>query len=294
MHYGADTASFQHPLNAKINWTAAFGDLSARGGGSQPFVIIKFTEGDNYVNPYATGADGMQNDADDSKSAGFAVAAYHFLHASVAAAAQLAYIKANIPSDLGVFLDLEDLGLDGRPEAEMFAVAEGMIGDPQIIGIYVNDSWYRLLPDSLKVKNIWLADPSNLLPGVTRQIEQDSNGPVQGIEGSTDIDVAADLSWLPSSAPIVETPVVTPVAAAAVAPAAPTGISAMPTIEENSADVHFVRVAQGLLNANGSTLTIDGAFGPMTLREVLAFQHGHGLTADGIVGPLTWTALLGI
>jgi peptidoglycan hydrolase-like protein with peptidoglycan-binding domain len=36
---------------------------------------------------------------------------------------------------------------------------------------------------------------------------------------------------------------------------------------------------------------MDGVFGPMTERAVLAFQRAKGLEADGIVGPKTWNAL---
>lgn len=39
------------------------------------------------------------------------------------------------------------------------------------------------------------------------------------------------------------------------------------------------------------TLTVDGAFGPMTHGRVLEFQRGHALTADGVVGSKTWGML---
>lgn len=49
---------------------------------------------------------------------------------------------------------------------------------------------------------------------------------------------------------------------------------------------------QTLLAKDGSTLAIDGIFGPGTQSAVRAFQQRHGLTVDGIVGPQTWGALL--
>lgn len=49
---------------------------------------------------------------------------------------------------------------------------------------------------------------------------------------------------------------------------------------------------QSLLAKDGSTLAIDGIFGPGTQSAVRAFQQRHGLTVDGIVGPQTWGALL--
>jgi peptidoglycan hydrolase-like protein with peptidoglycan-binding domain len=49
---------------------------------------------------------------------------------------------------------------------------------------------------------------------------------------------------------------------------------------------------QYLLNAHGSTLTVDGDFGPATRGAVVAFPTSKGLTADGIVGPNTRQALV--
>lgn len=52
-----------------------------------------------------------------------------------------------------------------------------------------------------------------------------------------------------------------------------------------------VRRLQERLNELGSTLIVDGIFGPSTHAEVVAFQIGRGLTPDGIVGPNTRAAL---
>ncbi len=52
-----------------------------------------------------------------------------------------------------------------------------------------------------------------------------------------------------------------------------------------------VRRLQSRLNELGSTLTVDGIFGPSTHAEVVAFQTSKGLTPDGIVGPKTRAAL---
>lgn len=51
---------------------------------------------------------------------------------------------------------------------------------------------------------------------------------------------------------------------------------------------------QRLLSKDGSTLQIDGIFGPGTQSAVRAFQKKYGLTVDGVVGPQTWGKLLSL
>lgn len=54
-----------------------------------------------------------------------------------------------------------------------------------------------------------------------------------------------------------------------------------------------VTTVQYLLRAHGSTITVDGAFGPATYSAVRSFQSAHHLSpVDGIVGPDTWSALI--
>ncbi|MFF2328054.1 MULTISPECIES: peptidoglycan-binding protein [unclassified Streptomyces] len=51
------------------------------------------------------------------------------------------------------------------------------------------------------------------------------------------------------------------------------------------------RLQRSLTAALGSTVGIDGSFGPATATAVRSYQTGRGLTADGIAGPNTWAAL---
>ena len=53
-----------------------------------------------------------------------------------------------------------------------------------------------------------------------------------------------------------------------------------------------VRELQTGLNRLGAALAVDGRFGPLTERAVIAFQELQGLEADGIAGPKTWQALV--
>lgn len=67
MHYGVDLSSNNsHP----INYAEAVADLKARGGGDQPFVIVKATQGTTYVNP------DFQEDIQGFHTAGAAYSAY--------------------------------------------------------------------------------------------------------------------------------------------------------------------------------------------------------------------------
>lgn len=68
------------------------------------------------------------------------------------------------------------------------------------------------------------------------------------------------------------------------------GGETVPTIRKGSEGL-AVRIAQRLLNAHGSTLELDGEFGPATLLSVKAFQQSVGIKADGIIGPKTWEKL---
>jgi peptidoglycan hydrolase-like protein with peptidoglycan-binding domain len=53
-----------------------------------------------------------------------------------------------------------------------------------------------------------------------------------------------------------------------------------------------VAAVQQRLAANRICVAVDGDFGPMTRRAVLAFQRAHGLAADGVIGRKTWGALV--
>ena len=52
-----------------------------------------------------------------------------------------------------------------------------------------------------------------------------------------------------------------------------------------------VKWVQDMLNHNGYSLTVDGAFGTKTHNAVVSFQKSKGLAVDGIVGYSTRTAL---
>ncbi|HEY0641370.1 MAG TPA: N-acetylmuramoyl-L-alanine amidase [Pseudonocardiaceae bacterium] len=61
----------------------------------------------------------------------------------------------------------------------------------------------------------------------------------------------------------------------------------------NGSTGEAVRGAQVQLRRHGSTITVDGQFGPATETAVRSFQSSKALTVDGVVGPVTWQNLVG-
>jgi GH25 family lysozyme M1 (1,4-beta-N-acetylmuramidase) len=74
-------------------------------------------------------------------------------------------------------------------------------------------------------------------------------------------------------------------------PPPPPPPSTWPVLQQGSSG-ESVKTVQYLLNAHGSSLTVDGSFGPATNTAVRNFQAAHGLTVDGIVGSATWQAVV--
>ncbi|WP_406090939.1 peptidoglycan-binding protein [Streptomyces sp. NBC_01013] len=64
-----------------------------------------------------------------------------------------------------------------------------------------------------------------------------------------------------------------------------------PTLAEGASGDGVKRLQRSLTAALGSTVGVDGSFGPGTATAVRSYQTSRGLTADGIVGPGTWAAL---
>jgi hypothetical protein len=87
-------------------------------------------------------------------------------------------------------------------------------------------------------------------------------------------------------------PKVTVPVAAVAGKTAKGGMTRMPALRRTTKVLAAARILQRALNRLGySAGTVDGEFGPGTLRAVTAFQKRAQLPVDGVVGPKTWAAL---
>ncbi|MEU8086340.1 N-acetylmuramoyl-L-alanine amidase [Micromonospora sp. NPDC049101] len=109
--------------------------------------------------------------------------------------------------------------------------------------------------------------------------------------------VAAVLKHLTGNAPTAPIPPVKPTPPKPPVKPAPVTdwtvklIMALPMVKKGSKG-QIVKNVQGLCNAHGARLAIDGDFGKATDGYVRVFQKSRGLAVDGEVGPKTYTALI--
>ncbi len=98
----------------------------------------------------------------------------------------------------------------------------------------------------------------------------------------------------PVSVPVATVPTATtPPVTQATTTTAPPPTAAPPTTTLKPGDTGSqVKALQRELASLGYTVgTIDGSYGPATIKAVTAFQRSRHLTPDGIVGPATLLAL---
>ncbi|MEU0098106.1 peptidoglycan-binding protein [Streptomyces sp. NPDC006267] len=66
---------------------------------------------------------------------------------------------------------------------------------------------------------------------------------------------------------------------------------ATPALERGASGDAVKRLQRALTAALGTTVSVDGSFGPATETAVRSYQTGRKLSVDGMVGPATWGAL---
>lgn len=265
------------------------------------WAAVKLTElqpgGVQYVDPDAAA------DWTALAAAGKIRIAYLFGHPSTDAHATVA-LFAQVLGQLGleagdaIALDLEQT--DGQPPADVdsWAVNVCQLLAEQFGRRPLVYTFRNFISDgncaSLGAYPLWISDPSSpegqpavLAPWTSWMIHQFSTA------GNLDRDVA-NYESLEAMAEGLGGSGATAPPAPAPAPApswTETTVQQLPTLGQGALGPH-VRVIQGLCNASGYVLAVDGDFGPLTAGAVKAIQTRAGIGVDGIVGPQTYPVLL--
>ncbi len=175
-----DISSYQHPNDSPIDWCAV-------AGHGIRAVMIKATEGTDYINPW------LGRDAHGARSAGLHVGYYHFaqpgLSDGVLQAKFVVNVTRSLPRDIGIALDLEITGglswseLANCAKAFLDTLSNEQIGSP----LYINDYFLSNLPGAPFGHHLWLASPGS---PPRRQVWawQSSPDHVPGIGAPVDID----------------------------------------------------------------------------------------------------------
>lgn len=176
-----DISSWQHPGGAGIDWDK----VKAAGVAG---VIIKATQGVDYVNPYFAG------DVAGAHAAGLLVGAYHYAepaknadpHAELNAFLRVAQVH---DLELGAWLDWEDNGgqawysLAGWCETFL----DGLAGQVPLSGLYANQSALGGTTGAPWSHKLWIADPSGTYAG-DAWARQWGQTELDGIAGNVDRD----------------------------------------------------------------------------------------------------------
>jgi len=186
---GIDVSGWQHgdPGHPQINWE------QVRAAGYE-FVYVKCTQGLDYVNPWLT------SDVQLAKEAGLLVGAYHYAVPSPATgASQAQYALAHtdhLPLDLGIALDLEELGeftqgYETLPWAMDFLAEISKVHEDA--PLYTYRAFAEAMGSLPPNHRLWLAfdkaHPPAPPPGLHPWIEQLDAEEVPGIAGLVDVDV---------------------------------------------------------------------------------------------------------
>jgi hypothetical protein len=183
VHFGIDVSSNNHPNNVAIDWMAAYNDLKSRGGGAQPFVIVKATQGTGYVNPF------FNQDVAAAKAAGFAIGAYLMDQGNDDVAAEEAMFK-RVAGPIPQFND-DELPMGSTAYAQH--CSQLVAQNPAALDYLNQNEENNGFPPGA---GYWEANYNNA-PGITNKpalMHQFSNvGQVAGIQGDVDLN-----AWLGS------------------------------------------------------------------------------------------------
>lgn len=200
---GVDVSTWQHPGNHAIDWEK----VKAAG---ITFVLVKATQGDNYLNPW------LKRDVDDANFAGLLVGAYHFYEVGPAPDVQAEHFVGSL---IGLTLDI-GVWLDWEPAKMSQYMASGMV-NPFVakveetrrpVGIYTSPDWKETLQaENVNISRWWAADWGVTTPPEGCFIWQTGQETVDGIVGEVDANRleqvrGVNLQTSPAAKPAVAAP----------------------------------------------------------------------------------------
>lgn len=180
MHYGLDISSHDNPPESQPpDFAAAYQDLKARGGGAEPFLLIKATEGTSYTNP-----DYAPNLAAAIAAGWKAIGAYHFFHPASSVTAQIGHFRA-VAGPLPAMLDDETSdGLDWTTVSQ--AVNAWLTNSSEINDLhYVNGNFHNNETGVVARPLMW---PLASGPAPAGTVITQTQGDVAGFAPGRDID----------------------------------------------------------------------------------------------------------
>jgi len=286
--YGLDVSDNNpHP----INWSAAHTYLKNLGGGAQPFVFVKVSQGTTYANEDAAG------DIAAAKAAGFAVAGYLMLVGAESVPAQLAFFNAHAPANFPKAYDIELPAT--LTTAQYVAEVKALLAEDEVALVYYNQSEVEQagFPTEPSV-GLWLAEYNNAPGSVSTSctVHQYTDvGTIPGCAGQFDLNV-----WL-GTANVFEayfklTPPTPPKPPVPPKPLPEVNVN-VPVLSPGLTNNSYVKAVQAILKDKFSQTAIgvcNGNFGSETEAAVKNVQTFFKLPATGVINAATWEVLLAL
>ena len=269
-------------------------------------VIIKATEGIDYVDPY------LERNYTNSKQNGLYTGFYHFMSEKTEPTRQAEdFYNAIKDKEYNVIpvLDIETNYKERSSKEVTDRCLEFLNRFKELSGIdcviYTGGYFGRdVLDNRIKTYKAWIAHYGVTEPMYTGFSDvvghqYTETGRIQGIEGNVDLNNFTESILLKTAANNTTTENNNLIAQlqrecnlqgfsnqVVDGIAGPNTLAGCPLVREGARG-NITKILQTMLGVSP-----DGIFGPDTKAAVIAFQKAHGLSPDGIVGYDTWTKLL--